>query len=191
MKRPSKVILASLAALALSLLLMVSVASAEVLPGTYLPTSDSFNSANAPGSSNLKSGTPECTVNEDRSIDCNPYVLSGVGHTDAFLRLTASWTATVDCWNPAGGKNTNNPIESHQSDFSDSSGPDTITSGRNGQLRVPAKSTDPASVGQVCPNPNWRPVIREGTLTLVDFEYTLTFEGFSSPYITINESNPA
>ena len=32
-------------------------ALAAVAPGTYTPTDDSFNSANAPGSSNLKSGT--------------------------------------------------------------------------------------------------------------------------------------
>ena len=38
---------------------------------------------------------------------------------------------------------------------------------------------------QVCPNPNWTPSIRPGTLTLDSFTYTLTFAGFTSPYITI------
>jgi hypothetical protein len=43
----------------------------------------------------------------------------------------------------------------------------------------------PFSAPQVCPNPNWTPQIRAGSLTLNSFTYTLTFAGFSSPYITI------
>ena len=46
----------------------VSVAAAlAVTPGTYTPTSDSFNSANAPGSSHLSSGTVQW-VNLSESI---------------------------------------------------------------------------------------------------------------------------
>jgi hypothetical protein len=41
------------------------------------------------------------------------------------------------------------------------------------------------SAPQVSPNPNWTPSIRAGTLVLHDFTYTLTFAGFTSPYITI------
>ena len=37
----------------------------------------------------------------------------------------------------------------------------------------------------LCPNPNWDPRIREGTLTLTNFTYTLTFEGFAGAFITI------
>jgi hypothetical protein len=179
MKRPSKVILASLAALALSLLLMASAASAAVAPGTYTPTADSFNSANAPGSSNLKSGSPSCTVNPDRSIDCSSYVLSGVGNTNATVSLEASYSATIDCTNKGG-----NLVESHTSEFSDSSTA-SVASTRNGQLRVPTQDVSPFSAPQVCPNPNWRPSIRGGVVTLNSFTYTLTFAGFSSPYITI------
>ena len=101
---------------ALSMLLLAfsaSAAFAAVDPGTYTPTADSFNSANAPGSSNLKSGTPSCTVNADRSIDCSAYVLSGVGNTNADVSLTASYSATIDCTNHGG-----NLVESHTSNFS-------------------------------------------------------------------------
>jgi hypothetical protein len=176
----------TIAALALSaLLLMASAASAQVSPGTYLPTADSFNGANAPGSSNLKSGTPQCVVNQDRSIDCSAYVLSGVGNTNADVSLTASYSATIDCTNRGG-----NLVESHTSTFSDTSEA-TLVSSRNGQLRVSAQSVSPFGAPQVCPNPNWTPSIRTGTVTLDDFEYTLTFAGFTSPYITINETNPA
>jgi hypothetical protein len=56
----------------LPMLLVALVASAAwaVTPGTYTPTADSFNSANAPGSSHLSSGTVQCVVNADLSINC-------------------------------------------------------------------------------------------------------------------------
>jgi hypothetical protein len=157
----------------------VSVALAAVAPGTYTPTADSFNPANAPGSSHLTSGSPSCTVNADRSIDCSAYVLGGVGHTNADVSLTASYSATIDCTNHGG-----NLVESHTSVFSDTSS-GTVRSSKNGQLSVPAQSVSPFGAPQVCPNPNWTPSIRGGTVTLNSFTYTLTFAGFASPYITI------
>lgn len=174
-----------LAALLVAALAFPAAASAVVAPGTYTPTSGSFDSDNAPGSSHLRSGTVQCVVNADRSIDCASYVLGGVGNTNASVDLAANYTATIDCFNP--GANRNNPIESHTSNFSDEASAN-VASTRNGQLRVPALSTDPGDVTQVCPNDNWTPRIREGTLQLVNFTYTLTFAGFTSPYITITAS---
>ena len=117
-------------------------ALAAVAPGTYTPTADSFNSANAPGSSHLASGSPSCTVNADRSIDCSAYVLGGVGNTNATVALTANYSATIECFNK--GTNKNNPVESHTSTFSaDSSA--NVASTRNGQLRVPTQSVSPFS----------------------------------------------
>jgi hypothetical protein len=163
-------------------------ALANVAPGPYTPTSGSFNSANAPGSSHLASGTVQCTVNSDLSITCSPYVLGGVGHTNADVLLNASYSAIIDCFN--GGTNKNNPVESHTANFSASSKA-TVTSTKNGQLSVPAQSVSPFSAPQVCPNPNWTPKIRSGSLVLNSFTYTLTFAGFSSPYITIEATDPA
>src|SRR6266550_6852153 len=167
---------------ALSMLVLglsASVAFAAVAPGTYTPTASSFNGANAPGSSHLTSGSPSCTVNADRSIDCSAYVLGGVGHTNATVDLAASYSATIDCTNHGG-----NLVESHTSNFSADSTA-TVASTRNGQLSVPAQSVSPFSAPQVCPNPNWTPSIRGGTVTLHSFTYTLTFAGFGSAYITI------
>jgi hypothetical protein len=167
---------------ALSMLLLAfsaTAAFAAVAPGTYTPTADSFNSANAPGSSKLKSGSPSCTVNADRSISCSAYVLSGVGNTNADVSLVASYSATIDCTNHGG-----NLVESHTSNFSANSTA-TVTSSKNGQLSVPAQSVSPFGAPQVCPNPNWTPSIRGGTVTLNSFTYTLTFAGFANPYITI------
>jgi hypothetical protein len=172
-------------ALALSaLILMPSAASASVSPGTYPGT---LNSANAPSGTHLQTGAISCTVAADLSITCSSYELAGVGHTNAVDLLTARYTAIVDCFNP--GVNPNNPIESHTTDFT-ASDSDTLTSAKNGRLRVFSLSVNPASVGQVCPNPNWTPVIRGGTLTLVSFSYTLTFEGFSAPAVEISQTDP-
>src|SRR5215470_9844631 len=103
-------------------------AVAAVTPGTYAPTADSFNSANAPGSSFLKSGSPACTVNADRSIDCSSYVLGGVGHTNATVNLTGNYSATIDCTNHGGQL-----VESYTSTFSASSSA-TAAPAKNGQL---------------------------------------------------------
>jgi hypothetical protein len=159
--------------------LSASAAFAAVSPGTYTPTADSFNSANAPGSSHLTSGSPSCTVNANLSIDCSAYVLGGVGHTNATVSLAASYSATIDCTNHGG-----NLVESHTSTFSDSSAA-TVVSSRNGQLRVPAQSVSGFGAPQVCPNPNWTPSIAPGTLVLNSFTYSVTFAGFDDPYILI------
>jgi hypothetical protein len=159
-------------------------ASASVAPGTYTPTSGSFNPANAPGSSHLTSGSPSCMVNADSSIDCSAYVLGGVGHTNATVDLAANYSATIDCTNHGGSL-----VESHTTTFAADSTA-TVASTRNGQLSVPAQSVSPFSAPQVCPNPNWTPSIRGGTVTLNSFTYTLTFAGFTSPYITIAQTDP-
>jgi hypothetical protein len=176
--------LLGLAAVFVAAIAFPAAASAAVAPGTYLPTADSFNSANAPGSSHLTSGSPSCTVNADRSIACSAYVLGGVGHTNADVSLVASYSATIDCTNKGG-----NLVESHTSNFSADSTA-TVTSSKNGQLSVPAQSVSPFGAPQVCPNPNWTPTIRGGTVTLNSFAYTLKFAGFSSPYITITATDP-
>src|SRR5437773_11390568 len=116
------------------LALTASVAFAAVAPGTYGPNTGSFNSANAPGSSHLTSGSPSCTVNADLSISCSAYVLGGVGHTNANVSLSASYSATIDCTNHG-----TNLVESHTATFSAGSST-TLTSSKNGQLSVPAQS---------------------------------------------------
>ena len=172
------------AVLAILLLAFSASAALAVTPGTYTPTADSFNSANAPGSSHLASGTPECVVNAALDVNCSAYVLGGVGNTNATVSLTATYSATIDCTNKGG-----NLVESHTSTFSDSSTA-TVASTRNGQLRVPAQSASAFSAPQVCPNPNWTPSIREGTLVLESFTYSLTFAGFSAPAVLITASDP-
>jgi hypothetical protein len=172
------------AALALSaLLLMASAASAQVAPGTYGAT---FDDAAGPSGTHVanRSDDPTCTVATNLDVNCDNYTLGGVGNTNATALLVAEYEAIVDCNNP--GNNRNNPIESHEAAF-ESSDEAQVLPGRNGQLRVPALEASAGDVEQVCPNDNWTPVIRQGTLELVSFTYTLTFDGFDDPFITISE----
>jgi hypothetical protein len=93
--------------------------------------------------------------------------------------LVANYSATIDCTNHGG-----NLVETHTSNFSAPSMA-KVTSTKNGQLSVPTQSVSPFTAPQVCPNPNWTPSIRDGTVTLDSFTYTLTFAGAASAYITI------
>jgi opacity protein-like surface antigen len=173
----------ALATVLVAAIALPAAASAAVSPGTYTAT---FDATQAPGSSHVakSSADPVCVVNTALDVNCNAYVLGGVGHTNATVNLAANYTATVDCFNPGDPSNPNNPIESHTTAFAATSTA-TVASTKNGQLSVPAQSVSAGQVGQVCPNPNWTPVIRAGTLQLVSFTYTLTFADFTSPYITI------
>jgi hypothetical protein len=168
------------------LIALFAAAAWAVDPGTYGPDPGSFNSANAPGGTHLanRSPEPECVVTASLDVNCNAYVLGGVGNTNAAVSLTANYTAIVDCFNP--GTNPNNPIESHETTFSPTSTA-TVTPARNGQLRVVARSVSFSGAPVGCPNPNWRPTIRPGSVQLLSFTYTLTFDGFASPFITISE----
>jgi hypothetical protein len=166
------------ALLTLVMAVSATVALAQVSPGTY---PGAVNGANAPGSSHLASGTIQCVVDASLNVNCSAYVLGGVGNTNATVSLTANYSATIDCTNKGG-----NLVESHTAQFSDSSSA-TVPSTRNGQLSVPAQSASPFDAPQVCPNPNWTPSIRAGTLVLNSFTYSLTFAGFGAPAVLISE----
>jgi hypothetical protein len=155
----------------------VSRPALAVLPGFYAGT---LLEAFAPSGAHLQTGTIGCTVNADLSIFCGAYEFAGVGHTNIALALAARYTATIDCNNPSAS-NRNNPIESHTADFVAATPPLIVASTKNGRLSVPSRSVSPFSAPQVCPNDSWVPEIREGTLTLVGFLYTVLFEGFLDP----------
>jgi hypothetical protein len=147
-----------------------------------LAQTTTINPANAPQGTHLQRGTIGCTVNPDLSVTCSSFQLAGVGNTNADVSLVANYSATIDCNNP--GNNRNNPIESHTTTFS-AGETFTAVSTKNGRLTVRAAEADPFSAPQVCPNPRWQPEIREGTLVLNSFTYSVTFAGFTGPYILI------
>jgi hypothetical protein len=174
MKRPSKVILASLAALALSAsLLMVSGASATT----------NFN--NAPSGAHYANGSsePVCTFTSELTVSCTGTAIQGVGNTNAELSLAVTSTFTGVCHNP--GKNSKVVEPFTRSDTNTTTA--TLTPSKNGRLVVPAESATGESSADfladfTCPNPNWTP---EVTGTAISFEYSLTFVGFAEPVILI------
>ena len=146
--------------------------SLDVLPGLYSAT---INTAFAPNGAHLQAGSIGCTVNADRSIDCSDFQLAGVGNTNVLVLLIAAYSATIDCNNP--GNNRNNPIETHTTEFTASSIL-TVNSTKNGRLSIPDREADPFDEAQGCPNPNWQPEIRGGTVELLGFRYAIIFAGF-------------
>jgi hypothetical protein len=161
---------------ALSMLLLglsASVASAVI--------TETINPANAPSGTHLQAGDIECTVGTDGlTVSCSDFELAGVGNTNATLALSATYSATIDCRNHGG-----NIVESHETTFDDSVEV-PLRATRNGRLRVGEVEASPdLDLAEPCPNPNWTPEFQPGTLTLDSFSYTLTFAGFTAPYITI------
>jgi hypothetical protein len=148
------------------------------------------NFANAPQGTHFVTGTPapSCTVTAT-SVTCpaQAFELAGVGNNNATATLVAEFSAIVDCFNP--GRNPNNPVESHTQTTTV-----TATSGllspKNGRLTIsPLTATAPSAAEfqalATCPNPNWTPVVRPGSVQLASFTFTVTFEGFAEPAITI------
>ena len=159
------------------LLALVIGAVAALATGAF----GTINPANAPSGTHLQAGTIGCTVGSDGlTVSCTPFELAGVGNTNAFVSLTATYSGVVDCFNHGG-----NLVESHETTFSATNeGLERPT--RNGRLRVAARSVSPdLDLAEPCPNPNWTPQFHEGSPVLDGFTYTLTFAGFTDPYITI------
>jgi hypothetical protein len=143
------------------------------------------NPANAPNGTHFKSGTASCSVS-GTTVTCPGYTLAGVGNTNATAELDATYSATVVCVNPGG----NTSDSQHQGTFTSSTGPIPLHPTKNGNLTVGTLSVSAPSeqdflAQQTCPNPGWNPTV-PGGITLQSFTYTLTFAGFSGPYITIS-----
>jgi hypothetical protein len=155
--------------------LLVALSASVALGATVI------SPANAPSGTHLQGGTIGCDVGTDGlTVTCTAYELAGVGNTNADVLLSATYSGVVDCRNHGG-----NVVESHETTFSAETG-GTVRSSRNGRLRVGAQDVSPdLDLAEPCPNSNWTPEFHAGSPTLDSFTYTLTFAGFTSPYITI------
>jgi hypothetical protein len=172
------------AALVGAALAMAAVAAATVTP------------SNAPSGTHFAQGyaAPTCTVDSSNDVSCGDgtssnqsYVLGGVGHTNATLSLVGTYREIISCTN-----NGRQIVVAQQKTKEANGMPTTLTPNRNGQLTVPvATLTAPASApapgssgsGSPCPNRNWTWTVE--SVTLSSYDYTLTFDGFSNPYIEI------
>jgi hypothetical protein len=144
-----------------------------------------FNAANAPTGTHVQSGSPTCSVGSNNLVTCSTYQLAGVGNANATGSLDATYTATVQCRNH-GGQIVEVKSQAESTPTSTGS-----LSPKNGKLTVPSLNSGPVPSASdfeamaTCPNGNWTKELESGTVTLSSFTYTLTFAGFSGPYITI------
>ncbi len=138
---------------------------------------------NAPPGTHLQTGTISCTPSST-GVNCTQFELAGVGNTNATVRLAVTYSSTIECTNKGG-----NVVESHEHDVTAVSTA-TATSTKHGRLLVPAQTSTAPTDAQIlqsadCPNPNWTPSVQPGSVEVESFTYTLTFAGFTAPYITI------
>jgi hypothetical protein len=151
-----------------------------------------INPANAPTGTHFSGGTTAtCSVDASTQlVTCSPFVLAGVGNSNATGSLVTTYTATVDCTNHGG---MTVPVKSSVQTAPTSTG---SLSPKNGKLTVPSLNSSPVptaaqfEASATCPNPNWTKSVQAGSITLSSFTYKLTFAGFSGPYITITGNDP-
>jgi hypothetical protein len=166
----------------ISIVMAVLVAAVMTASVALAAITTTINPANAPSGTHLQTGAIGCTVaSNNLDVSCTQFELAGVGHTNAVLTLSVTYTADVTCSNK--GVNPQNAVEAQGSTFTDSTST-PLTSSKNGRLTVPAQSKSfPGTTSSACPNGNWTATFTNKTLK--SFTYTLTFDGFSDPYITI------
>jgi len=145
------------------------------------------NPANAPMGTHFQAGT-SATCSVDTStllVTCSSYQLNGVGNSDATGALGATYSATVNCTNHGGMLV---PVKSSAQTAPTTTG---SLSPKNGSLIVPSLNSGPVPTAAdffkaaTCPNGNWTKSLQGGSITLSSFTYTLTFAGFTGPFITI------
>jgi hypothetical protein len=142
-----------------------------------------------PSGGHLQSGSVFCLVDSDLSITCSStgtYTINGIGNTNANASLSASYSATVNCTNRGGNLV---EVKSQPQTAPVSSG--TLRA-KNGSLSVTqlvanAPTQQQFFAAATCPNGNWTKSLQPD-ITLVSFEYTLTFVGFSQSTVDIFSS---
>jgi hypothetical protein len=175
MHKPIRLSIFAALAAASALLVMSSVGSAATV----------FNNSTAPQGAHYSnnSGEPVCSVGAT-AVSCTGTSIAGVGNTAATVVLSVTTTFSGVCHNPG----TNSKVVEPFSDSDTNSSSQRATPSRNGRLDVAAQSTPIPSQEDfeatfTCPNPNWTP---EVTSSGTSFTYTLTFDGFTQPAITIS-----
>ena len=140
----------------------------------------------APTGAHYRSGFSEPTCSTSGlTVSCTGTQIGGVGNNDATLVLSVSYSATVQCRNN-GGK-----IVNVKTQVKTTSSSDDLTELRNGTLIVsPISSTSPTNDSftnaAVCPNGNWDKVLMGGTAAITSFSYTITFQGYTLPAVSVS-----
>ena len=166
-------------------ILLAAVALAMFGITTAAQAATTVNPAAAPTGTHLQTGTIGCTVDSAQIVNCSGFELAGVGNANATGSLVTSYTATVQCRNHGG------QIVDVKSQVTTAPTTTGNLAPKNGRLTVTPLSSSPVPTAAqfeaqaTCPNGNWTKELLGGTITLSSFTYTLTFAGFTSPYITI------
>jgi hypothetical protein len=185
MQRTRFLALAPLAALALTSACADNATSPTSVARAPAASAQLIAPENAPNGTHYAAGTSATCSQVGLTISCSSYELAGVGNANAVAVLDADYSATVNCTNKGG-----NLVEVKSQVESKPVTADALRT-KNGRLLVPALSTgSPPSdrefaAGASCPNGNWTKSVQEGSVTLSGYLYTLTFAGFSAPYITL------
>lgn len=174
---------------AATLVLATACTDGANLPTSAIPaeaeSARTLYAANAPNGTHFQAGTSASCSLVGLTISCTSYQLAGVGNANAAAALTADYSATVDCRNH-GGKVV--AVKSQVKAASVSTG---LLEPKNGRMSVPALTSGAAPSNSTfessatCPNGNWTKQVRSGTAVLTGYVYTLTFVGFSGPYIVL------
>ncbi|KAM0085555.1 hypothetical protein ACKRZS_002161 [Fusarium odoratissimum] len=141
------------------------------------------NFDNAPSGAHYAKGAgePVCTLN-GLTVTCTGTSIEGVGRTNADVSLAVTATFTGTCTNRGG-----NLVEPFTESGTTTTS-DVVTSTKNGRLNVPEQSETATEADFLatfkCPNRNWKADVTD--IDVTSFTYTLTFDGFSQPAITIN-----
>ena len=162
-------------------LALVTLAAVLIAPAAWAQT---INDANAPSGAHFSTDQPACTVNQATlDVSCTGATIGGIGHTNATAILSATYSGTVQCTNHGG------QVVDVKTQSTDATSSGKLTPSRNGQLVVPPLSATAPTAQQLlaaatCPNGNWTKQLIAGP-TLANFVYTVTFAGFTQPYISI------
>jgi hypothetical protein len=156
-----------------------------LLPTTaQAATATTVDFTNAPHGTRFMAGTPKptCTV-DGVAVTCSSYDLRGVGTTRAEALLWVTWTALIQCKDEAG-----QVVEVSVNEEQDGA---IYYLESNGRLGVPVLATSSGFPQghfeeiATCPVEEWIPGVVPGSITVTDFSYDLTFEGFTEPAITV------
>ncbi len=150
------------------------------------------DSSQAPNGAHFANGDsePQCKIDTTTAtVTCSATAIEGVGHTDATVVLAVTNTISGVCQNP-GSKSM--VVEPFSKSTTVPTPPTHLTPTKNGRLDVPTESATGTTNKKflatfTCPNPNWKAKVTSNELS---FKYTLTFDGFQNPFITITGSAP-
>jgi hypothetical protein len=164
-----------LAPITASILVMLGLGAAQTF--TFEP-----DTSCAPTGTHLQTGATRCQC-VDGTVSCTAFQLCGVGGSEATVLLNSAFAAMVECTNRGG-----NTVEVKTNSIPVGGTTQTV-SARRGCVSIPELTTGPRPSNSTfenaatCPNENWSKDVVANSITNT-FDFSLTFSGFSCPYLS-------